>query len=393
MCRERSRVSQVMKKLGCFVPICVLVAAVGCESAKSSNPLTPTVAGPIPGVDITAPRTLEPAGWKIPVDEQPVTLLAENSGSNGVRPLTYVFEVATDAGFTNKVFAREGIAPGEGGRTSVRLPDRLAPERTYFWRARAGDGANTGPFSEAAAFNVFTPIVIREPRLTAPGINAILSTNKPTFVVNNVERSGPVGSITYAVELADSENFVNRVAAWTASEQPNQTSLAVPTELTFGKVYFWHARAFDPTTMGPWSEVRAFQVAVPKAPDPVPGKPCGPPYPSDGQQIANCVMNQYPDKLVAGVSSSQRRANMEFVRDRMIESAMCGGLDVAYNLKRGGPEITADGLAWRTQGRTVFVDIGIAYDDTSIPLRLGWNAMFDLGEANWRDYPSRPSCK
>jgi hypothetical protein len=101
----------------------------------------------------------------------------------------------------------------------------------------------------------------------------------------------------------------------------------------------------------------------------------------------------YPDRLAAGVSSGQRRANMEFLRDRMVETARCGGMDVAWNAKRGGPEITADGLAWRTQGRTVFVDIGAAYDDTGSTLRLMWLARFDLGQADWRDYPHGFSCQ
>ena len=125
----------------------LVVATTGCAAEKSSNPLTPTVAGPIPGVDITAPKVLTPVATKIPVDSQPVTLLAENASSSGVRPLTYSFEIATDTGFANKVFVREDVTPGDGGRTSLRLPDRLAPERSYFWRARAQDGANTGPFS------------------------------------------------------------------------------------------------------------------------------------------------------------------------------------------------------------------------------------------------------
>lgn len=379
-----------MKKLGFFVSACALASALGCQSSKSSNPLSPTVAGPIPGVEITAPKTLEPSGWKIPVDQQPITLLAENSGTSGVRPLTYVFEVATDAGFTNKVFMREGVAPGEGGRTSVRLPDRLAPERTYFWRAHAEDGANTGPNSAAAPFDVFTPIVIREPRLAAPAVNAIISSNRPTFVVTNAERSGPVGSISYAVEVAEIDSFVNKVAAWTASEQANQTSLAVPVPLTFGKVYFWHARAFDPTTMGPWSEVRAFQVAMPP-PDPVPpggGQPCRP-YPNNGPAIIQCVMGQYPDKLVAGVSTSQRIANMEFLRDRVIETGICGGLDLGWNLKRGGPTISSDAIVWR-HGFDDIIDIGLAYDDTSQPLRLQW---VSVDFPFYKAYSPRPNCQ
>src|SRR5262249_38117155 len=161
---------------------------------------TPTVAGPIPGVDITAPKVLTPAGtMKIPVDQQPLTLLAENASSTGVRPLSYLFEVATDSGFANKVFVREDVVPGDGGRTSLKLPDRLAPERSYFWRARAQDGANTGPYSGPGAFDIYTPIVINAPTLVSPAPNAVLTNARPKFVLGNAPRSGPYGTITYMI--------------------------------------------------------------------------------------------------------------------------------------------------------------------------------------------------
>jgi hypothetical protein len=132
-----------------FAALGVLAAAFifpACEASKSSTPLSPSVAGPIPGVQISAPKMLEPqTGSKISIEKQPVTLLIENAGSNGPRPLTYTFDIATDTGFSNKVFTREGIAQGDGGRTSLRMTDTLATGHTYYWRVRAEDGANTGP--------------------------------------------------------------------------------------------------------------------------------------------------------------------------------------------------------------------------------------------------------
>src|ERR1700686_2033437 len=98
--------------------LAAVLALSACEASKSSTPLSPAVAGPIPGVEISAPKILTPpSGTKIAVDQQPVSLLIENALSSGPRPLSYVFEVATDANFNNKVFTRDSIAPGDCGRT------------------------------------------------------------------------------------------------------------------------------------------------------------------------------------------------------------------------------------------------------------------------------------
>ena len=140
--------SRVFAALGCVIAVFSLTA---CEASKSSTPLSPSVAGPIPGVQISAPKMLEPqTGSKIAIDKQPVTMLIENAGSTGPRPLTYTFEIATDTGFSNKVFTRDGIAQGDGGRTSLRMSDALATGHTYYWRVRAEDGANTGPYATPA---------------------------------------------------------------------------------------------------------------------------------------------------------------------------------------------------------------------------------------------------
>lgn len=273
------------KRLVCAIGVAVAAFAAGaCEATKSSNPLSPSVAGPIPGVDISAPKILEPSsGTKIAVDKQPVTLLLENASTNGVRPLAYMFEIATDASFSNKVFSRNNVSPGEGGRTSLRLPDPLATGRTYFWRARAEDGANTGAFSPATNFDIFTPIVIEVPGLIAPAPNVTTAGLRPQFVVSNAPRSGPVGAISYLIEVADSGSFANKVAAWTAGEGSGQTTFTMPSDLAYSKVYYWHVRAFDPTTTGPWSTINAF--TTPVEPPPPPTIPIPSPSPSPSAPV------------------------------------------------------------------------------------------------------------
>jgi len=255
-----------------FVLVGATIAMGACEQ-KSSNPLSATVAGPIPGVNITTPAVMAPTnGTAIAVDKQPITLTVNNASTNGVRPLTYLFEVATDTNFTNKVFSLDGVTPGSA-QTSLTLPSPLSTGKTYYWHARAADGANTGAFNSSVNFNVFTPIVIQAPVLVSPALNATTDGIRPSFVVTDAVRSGPVGAITYQIEVADSSTFANKIAVWTAPEQPNQTTLTINQDLAYGSVYYWHVRAADPTTIGPFSGTYAF--ATPAAPPPVVTPPPG----------------------------------------------------------------------------------------------------------------------
>ena len=294
----------------------VLVAAVSltaCQASKSSTPLSPTVAGPIPGIEISAPKMLEPTpGTRISIEKQPVTLLVENAGSNGPRPLSYSFDIATDTAFANVVFSRDGITQGEGGRTSLRMTDTLATGRTYYWRARAQDGANTGPYATPAAFTIFTPIVIDVPVLTAPAPNSTVLNLKPTFTIGNAPRSGPVGAITYLIELAESDSFANKVATWTVPEQANQTTTISPADLNYGKVYYWHVRPYDPTTLGPWSNTQAFQMLEAPAPVYVPGPPSAPtgPAPNDAINLNTVIVHNSPNPTAWAVTTTLQRLDL-----------------------------------------------------------------------------------
>ena len=377
------------RALYAVLPLALLVTA--CEASKSSNPLSPTVAGPIPGVNISAPKPLEPNGAQVAVDKQPLTLLLENASSNGARPLSYDFEVAIDAGFTNTVFVRQAVEAGSAGRTSVRLPDPLATDRSYYWRARAADGANSGPYSAAANFKVYSPVVIEAPTPTAPIGNQTTSSLQPKFSWNNAQRTGPAGVIAYVLELADTDSFANKLAVDVA-EQSNATSYTAPSPLTPSKQYYWHVRAYDPSNSGPWSVTQTFKTpATPTPPpDPVDGGGTCSPTPTTGPAVIACASSQYPAKLAAGVSDSQRVANMEFMRDRVIEIGICGGMDIGWNLKRGGPSLSSDAIVWRHNGFDDIIDIGFSFDDTSRPLQLQW---VSTSGAFYKTYTPRPTCK
>lgn len=113
-------------------------------------------------------------------------------------------------------------------------------------------------------------------------------------------------------------------------------------------------------------------------------------YPSTGPDVIAYVAARHPDRLAAGVSGEERRRNMEFLRDRIVEVGQCGGMDLGYNLKRGGPELSVDVIAWRTGGEDIGVDIAFDYDGTDRPLQLMWS-IYGPG-ASYRAVP-KTSCR
>ena len=374
-----------------FVPglsvAALLAFGVACDVSKSSNPLSPAVAGPIPGVNITAPKPMQPsAGTKIAVDQQPITLTVGNATTNGVRPLNYLFEVAADTNFTNKVFSRNGITPGDG-QTSVRLPDALATGRTYYWRALAKDGANTGPYTSAVNFAVFTPIVINAPDPVAPTKNVTTDSVRPKFTVNNATHSGPVGAITYVIELANDSSFTDRVAVWTVGEQTTQTSFVPTQDLPTGKQFFWHARATDPTTTGPWSAPQVFQTP---ASAPIVG-PAPLPVPAGGvadqlnlSQAA--VYNSPPDIASWPATTAIQRIDMSYP----------AGLSLAFSAQNTWPDYVPPGWSgglqytvwavvniggrWYTSG---FIQMWRGRPSTGAPILTDFAANWAYDPARW----------
>jgi len=240
-----------------LAPAALLLTLVACEAQKSSNPLSPTVAGPIAGVDITAPQLLEPAqGFKFRENQQPIKLVIENSTSSGVRPVSYLFEVASDLSFTNKVFARSGVAPGEGGRTSVQI-DALELGRSYYWRAKADDGANASTYS-TSDFGVLPRAVFTAPTAATPVNNVQVADRNPTLKLVNSQHNEAVGDVSYFFVVAKDQAFTQIVASGTAPEG-GPTQWTINRELDWGVTHYWRARGTDGNTTSDWSTTAVFK--------------------------------------------------------------------------------------------------------------------------------------
>ena len=264
---------QTLKRAALVPASLMLAAVVACEAEKSKNPLSPSVAGPIAGVDISAPRMVEPSqGAKYKESQQPIRLLVENASSSGVRPLYYTFEVASDSEFQTKMFARSQVPPGGDGRTSVQL-DRLELGRSYYWRARAEDGANTGPYV-TAQFEVLPRPSLGAPRPISPVNNERTATRQPTISAGRPDRNSAVGSLVYEFHVATDTAFSQIVATNVTDETGDSTRFTTPTPYAADRQHYWRVRAADSETLGPWSATQSFITAA--APGPAPGPSPGP---------------------------------------------------------------------------------------------------------------------
>src|SRR5579871_961922 len=110
-----------------------MVLAVGAAACTKSSPARPTdtaAAGTSASVSdatvsITTPTPASPAdGQKLKYADQPITLTVNNAVTTG-GSITYSFQVASDSGFANVVYTKDGVAPGSGNSTSIKI-DTLA---------------------------------------------------------------------------------------------------------------------------------------------------------------------------------------------------------------------------------------------------------------------------
>lgn len=306
-------------RLALLVVPAAALALSGCEATKSANPTSPSVAGAIAGVNISTPAPVSPTqGTSIPAREQPVTLTVANATTNGQRPITYRFEVATDAEFNTKVATREGIEPGADGKTSYRLPDALASDRSYYWRAKALDGANESSFSQAVSFAVVTLAELQPPVPLSPVSGLTTSSRSPEFKTRNAVRSGPVGAVNYTFEIAEDQAFAAMVAIVTLGEQASETKFTIAQQLKASTKYYWRVRAFDANTASAWSLTQSFVTPAPVVTPPPSPPPSTPPSSgvcnsSNPDTIIKCERNKYgymsSSQLLEFLKASARSLN------------------------------------------------------------------------------------
>jgi hypothetical protein len=199
-------------------------------------------------VSFTSPLASGPAnGTSYKFKAQPVTLVITNAVRTGTAPATYTIEVASDSAFNTKVFTQSGIAEGGGTTTSVTVSNLLATSGnvTYYWRSWATVDGVAGPMSAAQSFVVQQQIIVSTPTLSSPDSGFLSVDPRVTFVANNAERQGAVGTITYVFQVSKSSTFSEIIASATVAEQSGgKTSWTVTSDLPDGAL-FWRVQAKD----------------------------------------------------------------------------------------------------------------------------------------------------
>ena len=270
--------------------LAALGAVAGCDTEKSRNPLSPSIAGPIAGVEISSPSPVTPVeGALVPVQSQPVTLIFANASSNGERTVFYELQIATDASFGVLVHSVADVGADPSGQTSYQLPIALDPERSYFWRARADDGANASAFSPAGTFDVYTPLTIEAPMLVSPIGGVAMQGRTPTLVVDEAEIVGPATNVSHRFEVATDAGFTNIVSVLEVAATGGATVQALvgapgtgladftlpgglrvargtTGDLAWSTTHHWRARAAADgrkgRVTGPWSGMASFVTGV-----------------------------------------------------------------------------------------------------------------------------------
>jgi hypothetical protein len=151
--------------------------------------------------------------------------------------------VATDSNFSNKVQTKPDVAEGNG-QTSVKL-DNLAGGADYYWHVKANSGGTQGVFGPTYKFTVGPQITLGAPTLIGP-IAAAQTGAMPVLSFTNGSKTGPVGPITYRVEVSTAQNFAANIFDLFVPETAgSRTDYQVLAEFPAETSLFWRVTTYD----------------------------------------------------------------------------------------------------------------------------------------------------
>jgi hypothetical protein len=252
-------------------------------------------------------------------------------------------------------------------------------------------GSPTSPVSPAALTDAAadgSTLKVTAPTLQSPIGGVRIDNLEPVFRIQNSRaRFGTTPALTYRFEV----QTMASVVVGTSGAVPagnSTTSWEFPTEQTLDTRYKWRVRAEYASRVGPWSGFSEYLTIDYRGLNP---RPANGQWPSTGDAVAAYITDSWPEYLEEESTLAQRIEHMEFIRDRFIEAGICGGLDFAWNLKRGVGPRSHDAIAWRKpNGFVEVVDIASAFDDNTIPMILHFAIV--AGPSGYDRYTDHPGC-
>ncbi|MBM4136118.1 MAG: hypothetical protein FJ241_04720 [Nitrospira sp.] len=207
----------------------------------------------------TAPTLSSPADNSEVSTLTPI-LTVNNASDPDSSNLTYNFELALDADFTQIVASEIGIFEGIG-TTSWEVPISLNENTYYYWRAQADDWLIEGPWMTPARFFVNTANdAPSAPSILSPSNGSEIMTLSFDIVVSN-STDPENNQLTYVFEIDTVMTFdsPNIIRSGNIPEGQGITSWHVE-GLNDNTYYYVRTKASDGLAESPWSEVIGFFV-------------------------------------------------------------------------------------------------------------------------------------
>jgi subtilisin family serine protease len=194
-------------------------------NTENDSPSAPMINSPKNGEEI---GVLDPA------------LVIDNSTDADLDTLTYFFEIDTVNTFDSSSLQKSvEVFEGTGNITSWK-PIDITDHTTYYWRARANDGATYSDWILGSFFVNLSNDPPTTPTINKPEDNSYVTTLFPTLIINP-STDADFDEISYDFEVSLDSGF----SELEASTNGTGTSWQVNVSLVNSDRYYWRARAVD----------------------------------------------------------------------------------------------------------------------------------------------------
>ena len=204
----------------------------------------------------TAPSIYSPQDGEEVNTVKPV-LEVNNSTDAELDVLTYFFDIDKVNTFNSPSLERSPEGAEGAGDTTSWSPSQLDDNMTYYWRARAYDGAAYSQWTTGSFFANLSNDAPTAPTINSPGDNTQVTTLTPILAVNT-STDLDLDQISYEFEVYSDSNLTALVTSTSSSG----TSWQVGVTLNDNSFYYWRARAYDGIDYSGWMETASFLVTV-----------------------------------------------------------------------------------------------------------------------------------